>query len=373
MGHDYPFPEFPDGWFVIGLSRELSPEEVRPIRYFGRDLVLYRTAQGEARVIDAHCPHLGAHFGYGGKVRGETIRCPFHGWCFDGGGTCVEAPFASRIPKAARAHAWPVHEADGLIHLFHHARGAAPDWLPPSRLDASWTPLETAVLPGRFHPQEIAENTIDATHAVPVHGFLEPNAIVDCQEDGPFWTARWTIKISAEYALAQVAGGEADLARPVKFAGGAIGTHETAMVQTMSLRCCGLGITEVAHDLVMLGWPSLVRFCVTPIGDGAVELRVVTSLRPPEDADPVMVQNVSRHLLTFTLHDARQDVEIFQHKRYLAHPAIAPSDGPVMRLRKWTRQFYSVLPVVKESPVHEAAGATRRPSGPPSASGPSSA
>lgn len=350
MGHRYPFPEFPDGWFVIGLTRELRAGEVRPIHHFGEELVLYRTEQGEARVIDAHCPHLGAHFGHGGSVRGDKIRCPFHGWCFDGAGACVEAPFVDRIPKAARTRAWPVHESDGLIYVFHHARGEAPSWLPPSRLDEGWAPLETAVLRGRFHPQEIAENTVDATHAVPVHGFLEPNAIKDFREDGPFWQAMWTIRISAEYALAQVAAGEADLSIPVRFAGGAIGTEETAMVQTMQLQCCGLGVTEVWHDLVMLGWPSLVRFCVTPIGGGEVEFRVATSVRPPAGADPGMVKNVSRHLLTFTLHDARQDVEIFQHKRYLERPAIAPSDGPVMRLRRWARQFYSApsvsLPVV---------------------------
>lgn len=361
MGHDYPFPEFPNGWFVIGLSGDLSPGQVRPIHYLGRDLVLYRTEQGEARVIDAHCPHLGAHFGHGGAVRGDRIRCPFHGWCFDGAGRCVEAPFVERIPRAARARAWPVHESDGLVHLFHHARGEAPDWLPPARLGEGWTSLETVVMKARFHPQEIAENTIDATHAVPVHGFLEPNSIADCREEGPFWTATWTIKISAEYALAQLGGGEANLNDPVAFAGQSIGTHETAMVQTMSLRCVGLGITEVAHDLVMLGWPSLVRFCVTPIGGGEVEFRVVTCLRPPPDADPTMVENVGRHLLTFTLHDARQDVEIFQHKKYLTRPAIAPSDGPVMRLRRWTRQFYSGLPVLQDTPAPEPAAADSHP------------
>ena len=43
--------------------------------------------------IDAFCPHLGAHLGYGGLVEESTIRCPFHAWRFDGTGACVEVPY----------------------------------------------------------------------------------------------------------------------------------------------------------------------------------------------------------------------------------------------------------------------------------------
>src|SRR5690606_36915397 len=85
-------PPIPWGWFVVGLSHELHPGDVRPVRYFDRDLVLWRTEAGEARVWDAHCPHLGAHLGYGGTVEGETLRCPFHHFRFDGQGRCVEVP-----------------------------------------------------------------------------------------------------------------------------------------------------------------------------------------------------------------------------------------------------------------------------------------
>ena len=98
------FPGYPRGWFVIGVSKELEPGDVRPIRYFGRELVLYRTESGMAIVHDAFCPHLGAHLGYGGKVVGETIQCPFHAWRFDAsapsGGTAVKSvnvPYASGV------------------------------------------------------------------------------------------------------------------------------------------------------------------------------------------------------------------------------------------------------------------------------------
>src|SRR3546814_6367094 len=71
---------YPTGWFWVAWSHEVSVEDApRPLRYFGRDLVLYRGASGRPVVLDAHCPHLGAHLGYGGSVCDDDIVCPFHG------------------------------------------------------------------------------------------------------------------------------------------------------------------------------------------------------------------------------------------------------------------------------------------------------
>ncbi|HXK25999.1 MAG TPA: Rieske (2Fe-2S) protein, partial [Myxococcota bacterium] len=92
----YPFPATPDGWYGLCLASELAPGEVKPLRYFGRELVAFRGRDGPARVFDAHCPHLGAHLGVGGKVEGDGIRCPFHGWRFDGSGCLVEVPRLAR-------------------------------------------------------------------------------------------------------------------------------------------------------------------------------------------------------------------------------------------------------------------------------------
>jgi hypothetical protein len=62
------FPGYPRGWFVIQFSDELGRGDVKPLRYFGKDLVLFRTESGKPAILDAYCPHLGAHLGHGGKV-----------------------------------------------------------------------------------------------------------------------------------------------------------------------------------------------------------------------------------------------------------------------------------------------------------------
>ena len=69
----FPFP-IPYGWFHVGYSAELSSGEVRAVRYFGRDLALWRDQDGNAHLQDAYCPHLGANSAVGGKVAGNLIE-----------------------------------------------------------------------------------------------------------------------------------------------------------------------------------------------------------------------------------------------------------------------------------------------------------
>ena len=42
----------PFGWFCVGYGDELAPGELRSVRYFGRDLVLFRTGGGEPGLVD---------------------------------------------------------------------------------------------------------------------------------------------------------------------------------------------------------------------------------------------------------------------------------------------------------------------------------
>ena len=85
-GTRYPFHPYPTGWFMVGFSEDVAPKGVKPLRYFARDLVLFRSEDGKAVVADAHCPLRGAHLGYDSKVVGDTIVCPFHAWRYDSTG-----------------------------------------------------------------------------------------------------------------------------------------------------------------------------------------------------------------------------------------------------------------------------------------------
>src|SRR5262249_52915051 len=161
-----PFPAFPTGWFRVADVRDVAVGSVRALHCLGQDLVLWRSADGVARVFDAHCPHLGAHLGVGGRMVDGALQCPFHGWRFDAGGACVGAP-GRRAPTAG-LRAWAVREWCGSIMVYHDPTGASPAWdLPvvPEADAPEWTPLRGAnrwVI--RSHPQEFEENGMDLVH-----------------------------------------------------------------------------------------------------------------------------------------------------------------------------------------------------------------
>jgi len=116
---------------------------------------------------DAYCPHLGAHLGAGGRVEGECIRCPFHGWTFKGGdGRLANIPYSDTriikivqlitgnplegsnfliraylVPEFAKIKMWKTMEGNGFIYLWFHAEGEEPSWFPylyPEIQSGSW-------------------------------------------------------------------------------------------------------------------------------------------------------------------------------------------------------------------------------------------
>ncbi|MDP6934850.1 MAG: Rieske 2Fe-2S domain-containing protein, partial [Myxococcota bacterium] len=145
MSSRFDFP-VPTGWFCVSWSADLQVGQVQPLRYFARDLVLFRTSDGQAHVLDAHCPHLGAHLGHGGVVENDRLVCPFHAWQFDGDGRCAHVPYADKQPNNCSVGSWPVHEINGMIMVWHDLAGREPQWQMPVIAeygDEGWTDYRT--------------------------------------------------------------------------------------------------------------------------------------------------------------------------------------------------------------------------------------
>lgn len=65
------------GWYLATFVSELSAD-VSPLDIGSRRLVLVRDGD-DVRAFEGDCPHRGAHLGYGGRIQGDCIVCPFHG------------------------------------------------------------------------------------------------------------------------------------------------------------------------------------------------------------------------------------------------------------------------------------------------------
>jgi len=106
-------------WYVAGMSGDFGENPVRR-RMLGQDFVLFRDAEGVARVLSNTCTHRGGSLA-GGRLRDGCIQCPYHGWLFGGDGRCHRIPSLgpdARIPPRARVDAYPTRERYGLVFAF---------------------------------------------------------------------------------------------------------------------------------------------------------------------------------------------------------------------------------------------------------------
>jgi len=316
-----PRRPYPDGWFAVAYADELPPGRVLRRRLMGQDLVVYRTRSGVVRVVEPHCPHLGAHLGYGGRVDGESIVCPFHHFAFGTDGACVRTGYGTR-PPAMRLVQRDAHEVNGAILVWHHAGGASPTWEVAAQPVDGFPPPLRHVTTLVDHPQEIVENAVDLGHIGPIHGYRNVRLQRPFTAQGPCFT------IAA--------------------------TSERVMP-------LGGGVLEIAFDIVVHGFGHLwvdatiprlraaARFqaMATPIDPCRIDFRYGVSVRigrePPTSARGQMLAS---HLLTVALgpafrRDMRRDFPIWEHKVYLDQPRLAKGDGPLLAFRRWAQQFYS--------------------------------
>jgi 3-ketosteroid 9alpha-monooxygenase subunit A len=302
---------YPRGWFVVAFSDELPPLGVKPLRYFGQDLVAFRGADGQARVLDAFCPHLGAHLGYGGTVSGDAIQCPFHAWRFGADGACVEIPYARKIPPGARVRCWPARELNGVLLVWHDPAGGAPSFeipLIPEHGTPEWLPWATHVYPIATHPREIVDNLADRAHFPHVH----QTQVEDFRFDVDGHTAtQWVKGISYQ--------GEKVIDRF---------TSTTTYHGPGYLLMRMIGVLE-----------NTMLLAHTPIDEGHLDLRIAIMLRVVKDR--ATTEGYMKMYLDNVKLGFEDDLHIWEHKVYRDRPVLCEGDGPIGRLRRWYRQFYT--------------------------------
>ncbi len=309
----FPFP-LPDGWFQVGYGDELALGELRSLRYFDRELVMFRDDAGRARLLDAHCPHLGAHLGrggVGGRVEHGRLRCPFHAWEFDGDGRCVRVPYAERIPPRAVIRSYPVEERFGLLVAWFDKQERPPSFpLPdiPEYGDPEWTDYYRHEWTVRSQAQELAENSVDPVHFRFVHGTAEIPGV-------RAWTEGPVFRANLDYPIAAGSGAMLN---------GTIDIHAHGL---------GIGVTYfrgIVETAVVIGG--------TPIDGEHVHQRLSFMVRRRESEEAtrglaqVFVKEIARQF--------EEDIPIWENKAFWHRPVLCDGDGPIAELRRWATQFY---------------------------------
>ncbi|CAN1354395.1 Pheophorbide a oxygenase, chloroplastic [Linum perenne] len=147
-----------DHWYPVSLIEDLDPALPTPFQLLGRDLVLwFDPVKQEWVAFDDKCPHRLAPLSEGRIDENGELQCSYHGWSFDGSGSCTRIPQAmgegpeARAVKSPRACAtrFPTLVSQGLLFVWPDDNG----W---ERAHATKPPM----LPEDFDKPEFSSVTI---------------------------------------------------------------------------------------------------------------------------------------------------------------------------------------------------------------------
>jgi hypothetical protein len=181
-------------------------------------------------------------------------------------------------------------------HLDEHS---SPRWLPPFSL--RWKI--------RVHIQEVAENALDLSHFAVVHTYLAAPELRSFVLDGPHF--------SIELAAAR------------RLFGRRVGTDT-------HIKYYGLGVVAAQVRTPMVGLRVLLT--TTPIDVEYVELCMEVAIEKSRSAlwDLIVRAMMPREIAD----EFERDIPVWEAKRYLSRPLLCRSEGNIMQIRRWARQFY---------------------------------
>jgi phenylpropionate dioxygenase-like ring-hydroxylating dioxygenase large terminal subunit len=158
-----------DWWLPVAAADDVAAGRCRQARHFDQALVLWRGAQGPA-AFDDRCPHRGASLSLG-RVEGDALECPYHGWRFAPDGHCVAIPALPGFqpPAGHGARAWRLAERHGLLWAAGPSAPEAEPHAPPGleelpRRRVLCGPFDVATSAPR-----VVENFLDTAHFGFVH------------------------------------------------------------------------------------------------------------------------------------------------------------------------------------------------------------
>jgi phenylpropionate dioxygenase-like ring-hydroxylating dioxygenase large terminal subunit len=153
-------------WYNVARSAQITSEPF-PFRLLGEAIVLWRDEHDVVHAVRDRCPHRTARLSQGWVEDGKIV-CPYHGWAFDGAGTCVKVP---QEPDRLRAvsvaayacaerynHVWVAME-EPLFDIPSIPEFDTPGYRQVIEFREDWS----------ANPLRIMENGFDAAHLTFVH------------------------------------------------------------------------------------------------------------------------------------------------------------------------------------------------------------
>jgi nitrite reductase/ring-hydroxylating ferredoxin subunit len=164
------FADFADVWTPVAMAADLKRGRPLGVRVAGTALALFRDADGAPAALLDRCPHRGASLSLG-RLVGDCIECPFHGWRFDAAGRAVKVPWNPDAKLAnLAATGVPARELGGQIWVYTSATRAPVE--EPTVNEALHDPrvrISGCTVQWHSHWTRVMENMLDWPHLPFVH------------------------------------------------------------------------------------------------------------------------------------------------------------------------------------------------------------
>jgi phenylpropionate dioxygenase-like ring-hydroxylating dioxygenase large terminal subunit len=162
-------PVLINDWHPVAATSQLSSQPILSIRLLGEDIVLWKSGNHYMAWQDL-CIHRGSKLS-GGKIVGDDLQCPYHGWTYNNEGLCVKIPAhpEQKPPTKAKVKTYLVKEKYDMLWvcLGEPANDVPqfPEWEQNGYTWAVCDPIKNVPA----HGPRIIENFLDAAHFPFVH------------------------------------------------------------------------------------------------------------------------------------------------------------------------------------------------------------
>src|SRR5262245_15897258 len=126
-------------WYPVCQSAQVKQHPLG-IHRLAMDIVLWRDSRGQIHAHDDRCLHRGAKLSIG-QIVNDTLRCAYHGWCYDTTGQCTTIPTSktaqSKLAPRLRLQQFETQERAGLVWVYFSETDAAsaPPLIIPEELE----------------------------------------------------------------------------------------------------------------------------------------------------------------------------------------------------------------------------------------------
>ncbi len=208
---------------------------------------------------------------------------------------------------------WPTVERGGFTFAWHHPASHSPSW-EITDLGPFDEPVVEGTIEAETHVQvaaclqEITENGYDEAHLRHVHGTTEEH----------------------ELTFTDLGDHRSHLQAVIRYE-----TARGPMDQVIDNRSFGPGFGVVHFAGIVDTWFLAMG---TPVNEDRTEVCFAYRFRAA-DGGPADRRSVRAYLAEIE-RQYRQDTVIWEHKAYLARPALTDGEAIIGRFRRWYRQFY---------------------------------